>query len=110
MSMTHRVWMEKVLMVRHLQGLDTDSLARRVYEEQRERAWPGLARETADICQKLGIPDCNSENMLAIGNREYSLVLVFSFFYVFQPTFTSRIINTNREHIINWAHNNNIFI
>ena len=76
MSMALRVWLEKVLMVRHLRGLDADSLARRVYEEQRERAWPGLARETADICQKLGIPDCNSENILAIGNREYRKIII----------------------------------
>ena len=66
-----RVWREKVLLVHHLRGLDPDSLARRVYDQQRERAWPGLAKETADICQKLGIPDCNTENILAIGIRSY---------------------------------------
>jgi len=75
MSMALRVWLEKVLMVRHLRGLDADSLARRVYEEQREKAWPGLAKETADICRQLGIPDCNTADIFATGNKEYRKII-----------------------------------
>ena len=78
MSMAHRVWMEKVLLVRHLRGLDPDSLARRVYEEQRERAWPGLARETTEICRQLGIPDCNTADILATRDKEYRKMITES--------------------------------
>ena len=65
-----RVWREKVLLVHHLRGLDPDFLARRIYQEQRERAWPGLARETTEICRQLGIPDCNTADILATGDRK----------------------------------------
>ena len=37
LSMRMRVWIEKVMLVRHLRSLDTSSLARRIYEEQKEK-------------------------------------------------------------------------
>ena len=73
-----RVWREKVLLVHHLRGLDPDSLARRIYQEQRERAWPGLARETTDICRQLGIPDCNTADILATRDKEYRKMITES--------------------------------
>ena len=47
------------MMIIHIRDLDKDSLANKVYEEQKANKWPGLAQETKAICEKLGIEDCN---------------------------------------------------
>ena len=47
------------MLVLHIRNLDTNALARKVYEEQKSRKWPGLAQETVDICQELSIENCN---------------------------------------------------
>ena len=41
LSMTMRVWLEKVMLVRHIRNLGEDILARKIYEEQKAQ---GLAR------------------------------------------------------------------
>ena len=50
-------------MVLHKRSLDKDTLAYRVYEEQTEKSWPGLAMETKQICEDLGVTDCNTTTM-----------------------------------------------
>ena len=57
--MSFRVYEEKIRMILFIRGLDEESLSRKVYEEQKLNKWPGLAYETAQICQKLGIEDVN---------------------------------------------------
>ena len=47
LSMRMRVWIGKVMFVRHLRGLDPTALARQIYEEQKEHKWPGLVKLTA---------------------------------------------------------------
>jgi hypothetical protein len=59
MDMGLRIKVEKVLLILHLRNLDETTLARKVYEEQKEQNWPGLAKETKKICEDLGIEDCN---------------------------------------------------
>ena len=49
------VWREKLMLTLHVRCLDEDSLARRVYEEQKSNDWPGLVKEAQDICLKLKI-------------------------------------------------------
>ena len=71
LGMGLRVWVEKVMLIRHLRGLDTDALARRVYEEQKQNNLPGLAKETAKICHELKIPDCNEANIWQLSSKEY---------------------------------------
>ena len=56
MSMRHRIWIEKAMMILHLRGLEESALARRIWKEQREWDWPGLAK---DICKVLGVEDVN---------------------------------------------------
>ena len=63
MAMGLRVWMEKLLMVLHLRSLDEDTLANRIYREQKENNWPGLAKEAKMICSKLKIEDVNETSM-----------------------------------------------
>jgi hypothetical protein len=60
MDMGLRIKLEKVMLVFHLRSLAEDTLARKVYEEQKEKRWPGLALETENICKEWGIEDCNS--------------------------------------------------
>ena len=67
LGMTMRVWVEKIMLVHHLRSLDPDSLASRVYEEQKAKGWPGLAKETAEICRQIGIEDCNEDNIQKMG-------------------------------------------
>ena len=51
------------MMIIHIRDLDQDSLANKVYEEQKANQWPGLAQETKTICEQLGIEDCNSTKL-----------------------------------------------
>ena len=71
-----RVWIEKVMFVRHLRGLDPTALARQIYEEQKEQKWPGLVKETTVICQKLGIENCNEDDLDQVGAKTYRKKLV----------------------------------
>ena len=60
LDMGLRVKKEKILMVMHLRSLSKDTLARQIYEEQYTNSWPGLALETRQICEELGLEDCNT--------------------------------------------------
>ena len=51
------------MLVLHIRSLTMDTLARRVYEEQKTNNWPGLAKETTVICSELGVEDCTSTSM-----------------------------------------------
>ena len=54
-----KVYEEKIRLILFIRSLGRESLSRQIYEEQKVNNWPGLARETAQICQKLGIEDVN---------------------------------------------------
>ena len=64
------------MLVRHLRGLDPTALARQIYEEQKEQKWPGLVKETTLICQKLGIENCNEDDLEQVGTKTYRKKLV----------------------------------
>ena len=64
-----RVWLEKCCIILHIRGLEEDSLARRVWSEQRLFGWPGLARETEDISRKLVVDDPNTTTMSKVAYR-----------------------------------------
>ena len=51
LSMKRRVWREKIMFVHHLKGLKEDSLAHQVYKVQLENGWPGLVKETKEMCE-----------------------------------------------------------
>ena len=63
MDMKLRIWREKLMFVLHLRSLDDETLAKKIYNQQVEKGWPGLAKETKEICQELGIQDCNSTHL-----------------------------------------------
>ena len=56
------------MMVIHISSLDKNTLASKIYEEQRKENLPGLAQETEEICRKLNVEDCNITRM---GKAEY---------------------------------------
>ena len=63
LDMKLRVWREKVMLVMHLRQLGEGTLASQIYREQVARDWPGLAKETREICEILKIEDCNKTRM-----------------------------------------------
>ena len=54
-----RVLIEKIMLIIHIRNMDINTLARRVYEEQKVKKLPGLATETASSCQVLGNDECS---------------------------------------------------
>ena len=71
-DMKLRIWKEKILMIFHLKSLGEETLAKRVYKEQVAKGWPGLAKETKEICNLLGVEDCNKTEMT---KKEYKKLL-----------------------------------
>ena len=63
------------MLVRHIRGMDQNTLARQTYEEQKLNNWTGLAQETKKICQELGIEDCN-ESPVSMSSRHYRQMLI----------------------------------
>ena len=51
------------MLMLHVVSLDEDTLANRVYKEQRSNNWPGLAQETEEICRKLGIESVHTTRL-----------------------------------------------
>ena len=51
------------MLVMHLRQLGEGTLASQIYREQVARDWPGLAKETREICEILEIEDCNKTRM-----------------------------------------------
>jgi hypothetical protein len=60
LSMKLRIWKRKCMLIRHIKSMDSNTLAKQVYEEQVRYGWPGLAKEVSSICQELGIEDTNT--------------------------------------------------
>ena len=70
-DMRLRIWKEKLMLILHISGLNQTSflhirslegtaLANKIYNEQRKEGWPGLAKETKEICKELNIMDVNT--------------------------------------------------
>ena len=43
------------MLILHIRRLGDNTLAKKVYQEQMTNSWPGLAKETEDICTWLGV-------------------------------------------------------
>ena len=76
LSMRMRVWVEKIMLVRHLRSLDPSTLARRIYEEQKVNKWPGLVKETMEICNEIEIADCNEDDLWKQGTKQFRKYLI----------------------------------
>jgi hypothetical protein len=71
LSMELRVWIEKLMLVRHIRSLGVNTIASMVYNEQKRNNWPGLAKETKLICEQLRINDINEASIDNKGDRVY---------------------------------------
>ena len=60
LEMSLRIKVEKIMLILHIRSLGPDSLANKIYVEQRTHNWPGLAKETKQICEDLELEDCNT--------------------------------------------------
>ena len=58
--MKYRVWKKKVMLAHHIKNIDSSTLAKQVWTEQRSQDWPGLAKEVSSICAELGVDDVSS--------------------------------------------------
>ena len=58
-----RVWQAKLMLIHHMRHLDESSLANRMYKEQVKNIWPGLAKETEDLCNILCIENVNETDL-----------------------------------------------
>ena len=62
-GMKHRVWMQKLLLLRRIEKQNKETLSRKILDEQQANQWPGLAAEVKVICMELGIPDINGREV-----------------------------------------------
>ena len=58
-----RIWVEKLMLVLHIRRLGEETLARKVYEEQKNNNWPGLAKEAEKICEELSIENVHETKL-----------------------------------------------
>ena len=57
-SMLHKIWTEQICLVsKILHRTDKDNYCRLILEEQTYMGWDGLAKEAAEVCIKVGLPD-----------------------------------------------------
>ena len=73
LDMSFRLYIEKIMLIIHIRNLEENTLAKLIYMEQKKMHWPGLARETADICIELNIEDCNTTRL---PKCEYRKILI----------------------------------
>ena len=62
-SMENRIWMKKLIFVNCLKYMPNESLAKQTYSEQVRRSWPGLARESSELCLRLWLPNIVKEEI-----------------------------------------------
>ena len=72
LDMGLRIWIEKLMLVLHMRRLDDKTLARKIYEEQVAKQWPGLAKEAVEICQELCVESVHSTEL---GSKAYRAIV-----------------------------------
>jgi hypothetical protein len=55
LGMKQRIWLEKINLSQFIRQSGTSSLAGKVYNEQLEQGWPGLASEVRQIFASIDI-------------------------------------------------------
>ena len=67
-----RVKKKKIMMILSIRGLEEETIARRVLDQQQNKGLPGMAAETKQICSELGIEDCNQTRL---NRKDYKEIL-----------------------------------
>ena len=73
-SMKHRIWQEKLMLMRRIKNQSLGTLSRKVLEEQKQRKWPGLTREVSSICQQIGLGNLNEKDINKLGQSYAKLI------------------------------------
>ena len=63
-GMKHRVWLQKLLLLRRIQKQNKETLSRKILDVQHANQWPGLASEVKVLCMEVGIPDTNGREVM----------------------------------------------
>ena len=63
LGMKQRIWVEKLNLAQFIKQSGNKTLAGRVYQEQLQQGWPGLAKEVVEICQSIQINNINENNV-----------------------------------------------
>ena len=53
--MSNRILKRKLLLIKHIADLDDNSLAHKIYQQQKELKFPGLVRETEEVLRDFGL-------------------------------------------------------
>ena len=56
------------MMIVHIRSLGEEKSARKIYEEQKVKEWPGLVSKQKKICEELKIQECNK---IDLSKEEY---------------------------------------
>ena len=59
LAMKQRIWLEKLNLAQFIRQSGSKSLAGKVYREQLEQGWPGLAKEVEEICKEIKVNNLN---------------------------------------------------
>ena len=59
LGIKQRIWIEKINLALFIKQSGKSSLAGRIYREQLDQGWPGLAREVEEICSTIKIQNVN---------------------------------------------------
>ena len=57
LSMKNRVIQRKLNFMVHLKKLKEKDLANQIFREQRSNGYPGLVKESRELCEQIGLPD-----------------------------------------------------
>ena len=63
LGMKQRIWIEKLNLAQFIRRSGSKSLSGKIYLEQLEQGWPGLAREVEEICDVIKINNINNNDV-----------------------------------------------
>ena len=73
LDMGLRIWVEKLMLVLHIRRLGQETLANKIYQEQKTNMWSGLTKETEEIYENLSIESVHNTNLKSKAYRKIVL-------------------------------------
>ena len=70
LDMELRIWVEKLMLALHVRRLGDETLAKKIYKEQKSNEWPGLVKETNEICIKLFVENVHETKLSSKAYRK----------------------------------------
>ena len=84
------------MLVHDLRSLSREALASEMCQEQVRNNWPGLVRETEDICGQLGIVDVN---VTVLSKSQYSQEVEATVIYKEYKVIKSETIESTKMRV-----------